>query len=416
MAALQELIESYPALGTGLALLGALGMAWLVSRIARMLVQRVLAGLIRRSRWQWDDALLRQGFFTHLARVLIPLTFEYLLPLVPGLSSEAEALLHNLTAATSVLLMALTVAALLDAALDLYVRSIKRPAGTFKSYVQIGKLIIVAVAAVSIVSLLINKSPLILLSGLGAMSAVLLLVFRDTLLSFVASIQLASNGMLQVGDWIEMPQAGADGDVIDIALHTVTVQNWDNTITTIPTWRLITESFKNWRGMKQSGGRRIKRSLRLDTHSIDFLDETRLAKLQRLTLLHDYLPQKVREIAAANLRLGAIAANQRRLTNIGTFRAYALAYLQRHPDIHPSMTCMVRALEPGADGAPIEVYCFTRTTEWTAYEGIQSDIFDHLLAILPEFGLLLYQQPSGADLRSLRMLNEKRETGGGVHI
>ncbi|HET8711419.1 MAG TPA: mechanosensitive ion channel domain-containing protein, partial [Spongiibacteraceae bacterium] len=224
MQALKELSSHYPWLDTGLGLLGAFALAWLISRIARLIIKKALAPIISRTRWQWDDALLHAGFLTRLARVLIPLIFEYFLPLVPNLPEKAETVLHNLTEATTVLFVALAVSAILNALLALYVSSTRHAAGSIKSYVQIGKLLIFIVAAVSIISLLINKSPLILLSGLGAMSAVVLLVFRDTLLSFVASVQLASNNMLQVGDWIEMPQAGADGDVIDMALHTVTVQ------------------------------------------------------------------------------------------------------------------------------------------------------------------------------------------------
>jgi miniconductance mechanosensitive channel len=238
------------------------------------------------------------------------------------------------------------------------------------------------------------------------MTAVLLLVFKDTLLSLVASVQLSGNDMLRVGDWIEMPQLGADGAVVDIALHTVKVQNWDLTITTIPTWRLMSESFRNWRGMAESGGRRIKRTLRLDTGSVRFLEAADLERLSRIALLQPYLERKRREVEDTNItlvqRLGDLAqqpANQRRLTNLGTFRAYVDAYLRQHPGIHQGMTLMVRAMEPSSEGVPMELYCFTNTTQWVAYEGIQSDLFDHLLAILPEFGLRLYQRPAGGDLQ-----------------
>jgi miniconductance mechanosensitive channel len=257
------------------------------------------------------------------------------------------------------------------------------------------------VAAIAIVAAIIDRSPWLLLSGLGAMSAVLLLVFKDTIMSFVASVQLTSNDMLRVGDWIEMPQVGADGDVVDIALHTVKVQNWDKTITTIPTWRLISESFRNWRGMQQSGGRRIKRTLCIDAGSVGFLDEAEIARLSKLHLLGSYLTDKQRMLADANAALGIAAvvpANTRRLTNIGTFREYALAYLKAHPNIHEGMTCMVRSLQPSATGIPVELYCFTNTTVWAEYERVQGDVFDHLLAILPEFGLRMYQNPAGADL------------------
>jgi len=399
-------LEQYPWLITGFALLCALCGAWLVRAIVAALLKPALAALVARTRWRWDDAMLEHGVFHRLTQVLTPLLVQFSLPFIPDLPATAEVLLRNLTAACAVLFAALAANAALDALQAVYTSETKAGSRSVKSYFQVGKLLILSVGAIVIVAALIDKSPLILLSGLGAMSAVLLLVFRDTLLSFVASIQLASNDMLRVGDWIEMPQVGADGGVVDIALHTVKVQNWDNTITTIPTWRLIGESFKNWRGMQQSGGRRIKRSLRIDTHSIEFLDDAAIERLQRLALLRDYLREKRQAIDASNSQLGeagSATANRRRLTNIGTFRAYVLAYLQQHPDIHQGMTCMVRLLEPAEQGVPVELYCFTNTTQWVAYEGIQGDIFDHLLAILPEFGLRLFQNPAGADLRALRM-------------
>ncbi len=209
--------------------------------------------------------------------------------------------------------------------------------------------------------------------------------------------------MLRVGDWIEMPQLNADGDVIDIALHTVKVRNWDKTITTIPSWRLISDSYKNWRGMQEIGGRRIKRALYIDAASVHFLDDEEIQRLSRLRLLADYLPSKERDVAQWNETLGDAAelpANRRRLTNLGTFRAYVQAYLDKHPQIHRELSCMVRQLASGSQGIPLELYCFTTTVKWAEYEGIQSDIFDHLFALMPEFGLALYQQPSGQDVRA----------------
>jgi miniconductance mechanosensitive channel len=231
-----------------------------------------------------------------------------------------------------------------------------------------------------------------------------MLVFKDTILSFVASVQLTSNDMLRVGDWLEMPALGADGDVIDIALHTVKVQNWDRTITTIPTWRLINESFKNWRGMSESGGRRIKRALYLDQTSVRFLTAEEQAGLQRFALLSAYLERKRLELEEHNRRLlaeGRDPVNTRRVTNLGTFRAYVAAYLEADPRIRNDMTLMARQLQPGPTGLPMEVYCFTATTAWVEYESIQADIFDHLYAIVPEFGLRVFQEPSGADMRPL---------------
>ena len=243
------------------------------------------------------------------------------------------------------------------------------------------------------------------LGGLGAISAVLMLVFKDTILSLVASVQLNALDMVHVGDWIEVPQFGADGDVIDVQLHTIKVQNWDKTITTIPTHRLISDSFKNWRGMSQAGGRRIKRSIYLDASSVHFLSQEEIEHCRRFALLEDYLSGKDSELAAYNGKLSGQNAdaevNQRRLTNVGTFRAYTYQYLKQHPCIHRGMTLLVRQLPPGPQGIPIEIYCFTNTTVWNDYEGIQADIFDHILAVIPEFGLRVYQQPSGADFQSL---------------
>jgi miniconductance mechanosensitive channel len=211
--------------------------------------------------------------------------------------------------------------------------------------------------------------------------------------------------MVRVGDWIEMPQFGADGDVVDVQLHTVKVQNWDKTITTIPTHRLITDSFKNWRGMSRAGARRIKRAIFIDVSSIRFQTQDEVDHFTRFALLKDYVKNKEQELADYNAVLATeveAEVNRRRLTNVGTFRAYAFNYLKNHPRIHDGMTLLVRQLAPGPEGLPLEIYCFTNTTEWGAYEDIQSDIFDHLLAIVPEFGLRLYQKPAGSDLANLK--------------
>jgi miniconductance mechanosensitive channel len=271
-----------------------------------------------------------------------------------------------------------------------------------KGYVQLAQIVLSVIGIILIIAMLIDRSPLLLLSGLGAMTAVLLLVFKDTVLSFVASLQLIGQDMVRVGDWIEMPQAGADGDVIDVALHMVTVQNWDKTITRVPTYRLISESFKNWRGMNESGGRRIKRSIVLDLTSIRFLDDDTIEHLRGFSLLHDYIVSKQAALIEANAHVAdGLVVNRRRLTNIGCFRAYVLAYLQHHAGVHQGMTILVNQLDPGPQGLPLQLYCFTSTVDWIAHENIKGDIFDHLLAILPEFGLTAFQQPAGADFRAL---------------
>ncbi|MDX1482753.1 MAG: mechanosensitive ion channel, partial [Woeseiaceae bacterium] len=262
-----------------------------------------------------------------------------------------------------------------------------------------------------IIAALLDRSPLLLLSGFGAMTAILILVFKDTILSLVASVQLTAQDMVRVGDWIEMPQFGADGDVIDVQLHTIKVQNWDRTITTIPTHKLISDSFRNWRGMTESGGRRIKRAIHLDVTTIRFQTAEEIERFRRFVLLEDYIAAKEKELADYNDALKKKVdddVNFRRLTNVGTFRAYAFNYLKNHPQVHGDMTLLVRQQEPGPEGLPIEIYCFTNTTAWADYEGIQSDIFDHLLAIVPEFGLRLFQKPSGADFASLGLAPQQQ--------
>lgn len=352
--------------------------------------------------------LLNRNVLSRLEKVVPSLVIQMTVGAVPHLPGDVVTVIRNLAVAVTVLHVVRVLTAVLDAIQEDHetagaISSVRTR--SIKSYVQLAKLGLVLVGSIVIIAALIDRSPFILLSGLGAMSAVLMLVFKDTLLSFTAGLQLASNDMLRVGDWIEMPQLGADGDVVDIALHTVKVQNWDKTITTIPTWRLMSESFRNWRGMQESGGRRIKRTLRLDAASVRFLRPEDVDRLRHIAILRPYLEQKLREVEGTNhelgRQLGELAkdpANQRRLTNLGTFRAYIDAYLKQHPGIHKDMTLMVRAMEPSSEGVPMELYCFTATTAWANYEGIQSDIFDHLLAILPEFGLRLYQKPTGQDV------------------
>jgi miniconductance mechanosensitive channel len=298
--------------------------------------------------------------------------------------------------------------AFLSAANSIYDSAPENRTKPIKGYTQVVKIVLYLVAGLLVVATLMDRSPLLFLSGIGAMTAVLLLVFRDTILSLVASIQLTGNDMIHVGDWIEMPAYGADGDVIDVALHTVKVQNWDKTITTIPTHALIENSFKNWRGMSQSGGRRIKRSLYVDLSTVRFLEPAEIDRFGGWSLLSDYIATKRADLDSWNAAEGrdqTVNADVRRLTNVGTLRAYIEAYLRAHPMIHEGMTLLVRQLQPSETGLPIEIYCFTSTTEWNAYEGIQGDIFDHIFAIIPEFGLRAFQSPAGADLAGLRQGN-----------
>jgi miniconductance mechanosensitive channel len=255
-----------------------------------------------------------------------------------------------------------------------------------------------------VLSLVLGRNPFVLLTGLGAMTAVLMLIFKDAILGLVAGVQLSANRMVSLGDWIEMPKYGADGDVIDVALTTVKVQNWDKTITTIPTYALISESFKNWRGMSESGGRRIKRAVQIDIASIRFCDDDMLARYARIQHVSKYLADKQDELTRWNADHGvdaSSAANGRRLTNVGTFRAYVVAYLRHHPLIHQDMTFLVRQLAPTAEGLPIEIYVFSRDQRWSYYEDLQADIFDHVLAVAREFDLRVFQRPAGSDFRQL---------------
>jgi miniconductance mechanosensitive channel len=398
-----ELLE-LPWMRTLLGALALLLLAWLAGELGRRVLLRLAHGLARRTAWRWDDALLQRGAFRWLARLVTPLVVQYGIALVPGVPETVEAAVGKAMLALLVFCVVMALGAALSAAEDVYRQT---PAGqqrSIKGVVQLAKLGVFLVGALVVIAAVTGKQVGLLLSGLGAMSAVLMLIFKDPILGFVAGVQLSSNDMLRVGDWIEMPQLNADGDVIDIALHTVKVRNWDKTVTSIPSWRLISDSYKNWRGMQETGGRRIKRALMLDAASVHFLDDAAIARLSRLKLLADYLPSKTRDVTQWNQSLGEAAAvpgNRRRLTNLGTFRAYVQAYLDTHPRIHHGLSCMVRQLASGPQGIPLELYCFTDTVAWAEYEGIQADIFDHLFALLPEFGLALYQQPSGQDVRAV---------------
>ena len=397
------MLDQHPALHAGLGLVLLLVVALALGRVARFVILHMAKLLGRQPAMHWVVDLLHNKLFHRLAQMVPSLVIQFGLNLVPELSKTSNHFLGNVALAFTILFQVLALGALLNALLDIYARTAHARTRSIKGYVQLAKMILYIFGAIIIVATLIDRSPLLLLSGLGAMSAVILLVYKDTLLSFVASVQLTSNDMLRVGDWIEMPQVGADGDVVDITLHTVKVQNFDKTIVSIPTWRMMSESFKNWRGMQQSGGRRIKRSLFIDASGIRFVRDDEELKLTQIHLLTDYIGRKQAELKSWNEAQGnvaALSANRRRMTNIGTFRAYALAYLNSHPDIQPEMTCMVRQMQATAQGIPLEIYCFTRTTAWADYERIQGDIFDYLLAVMPEFGLSLYQQPSGMDFRA----------------
>ncbi len=379
--------------------------------VINLIAKRVLVGTARafakQSSVTWDDALVTHNVFGRLVQVVPALIVFVGVAFVPGLPEGVVQLMRNVAMGYMVLVLTLALTAMLSAANTIYAASPVAQDRPLKGFVQLVQIVIWIFGGVMIIAAVLDRSPLLLLSGFGAMTAILLLVFKDTILSLVASVQLTAQDMVRVGDWIEMPQFGADGDVVDVQLHTVKVQNWDKTITTIPTHRLITDSFKNWRGMSQSGARRIKRAIFIDVSTIRMQTQDEIDHFTRFALLKDYIKDKEQELTDYNTGLATevdAEVNRRRLTNVGTFRAYAYNYLKNHPKIHKGMTLIVRQLGPGPEGLPLEIYCFTNTTEWAVYEDIQSDIFDHLLAIVPEFGLRLYQKPAGSDLANLKQV------------
>ena len=374
---------------------------WLVARVVGRVVYRVLS---LSGHGNWAGALLRHRTYRRLGYAVFLAVVTVGISQVPNLGKFSEAI-ERLAHAGTWISVFLMLSGVLDAWQTVFSSSRSAQTHSIKGYIQVAQLALWLVCGVLVLSILIDRSPLWMLSGIGALSAVLLLVFKDTLLSLVASTQLTSNDMLRIGDWIEMPQSNADGFVMDVALHTVKVKNWDNTVTTVPTYKLFSESYRNYRHMFESGARRIKRTLRIDATSVRFLDEEEVRALMRFKLLHDYLEVKQEEVDRANreiLRADTDPVNRRRLTNLGTFRAYGIAFLRAHPEIHHDLLLNLRMMESDSQGIPIEIYCFTTLTNWTDYERIQGDIFDHLFAILPELGLRVYQAPSGADLSGLR--------------
>jgi miniconductance mechanosensitive channel len=401
---IEKLSEIHPLLPPVAGALALLIAALIVDLLVRNIVVRAAQTIAKKSRASWDDVLISHKVFARLVQVVPGLIVFSGVPFVPGLPDTVVQLTRNVATGYMVLMLTMALTALLSAGNTIYSNLPVAKTRPLKGFVQLLQIVVWVVGFVLIVAAVLDRSPLLLLSGFGAMTAILLLVFKDTILSLVASVQLTAQDMVRVGDWVEMPQFGADGDIVDVQLHTVKVQNWDKTITTIPTHRLISDSFKNWRGMSEAGARRIKRSIALDVSSVRFQRPDEIEHFKRFVLLKDYIAAKQDELNDYNAALGAgfdDAVNQRRLTNVGTFRAYTLNYLKNHPRIHKGMTLMVRQLAPGSEGLPLEIYCFTNTTVWAEYEDVQADIFDHLLAVVSEFGLRLYQKPAGSDLAGL---------------
>ena len=394
--------SDYPLLETLAYASGLILLSAAVNQVVKKILVRGFYNVLKRiTKGHSDDF----GVVKRLANIAPALVISSGLHAVPHLPDALTSVILNVVSGFIILTLALALAAVLDVVNFLYNQRPDAHRKPIKGYLQVIKIVLFALATLLIIATLIDRSPLILFSGLGAMAAVLMLIFQDILLSLVASVQISSGDMIRVGDWVEIPALGVDGDVIDIALHTVKIRNFDKTVTTVPVKRFISDAVKNWRGMQESGGRRIKRSLLIDQQSIAFLDTARMQHLQNFRLMYGYFDSKIDELNQWNERYihakAGEAADTRRLTNIGTFRVYIERYLRNHPGVNQDMLQIVRQLQPTANGLPLEVYCFTATTAWAAYEGIQSDIFDHLLAIAPEFGLRVYQAPSGGDFSRL---------------
>lgn len=375
------------------------GLSILANFIAKKVVLRIITHYIKSNRFHWDKIILERKVFQKLSHIVPAIIIYYFASTFPAFQSVIE----KIAITYIIIVLIFVVDAFLNAINDIYSTYDISKIKPIRGYIQGVKIILFIIGGILVIANLIGESPIILLGGIGALSAVLLLIFQDSILGLVAGVQLTSNDMVRVGDWIEMPKYGADGDVIDISLNTVKIENFDRTITTIPSYALISDSFKNWRGMQEAGGRRIKRSIFIDTSSISFCTEEKIKEFKQIHYLTKYIIEKEQEIEEYNTKYQInkdSKVNGRQLTNVGIFRAYIQNYLMNHPQIHQEMILMVRQLAPGENGLPLEIYAFTSDTDWGVYESVQSDIFDHIFAVAPEFGLKIFQNPTGYDFRS----------------
>jgi len=379
--------------------------SYLAYFLAKRVLLRLIQNLVKRSKTEYDDIFFEKKVFNGLANLIPAIIIK---TATPGIFHDFPAVIpfiEKITTVYMIVVIMMVVNRFLHA-VEYILSGLERYKDKpLKSFIQVFTIVNFILGSVFIISILVGKNPLNILAGFGALTAVLLLVFKDTILGLVASIQISTNDMVRVGDWVSMDKFGADGDVLEINLTTVKVRNWDKTITTVPTYAFISDSFKNWRGMQSVGVRRIKRSINIDLQSIQFCDEQMIQRFKKLRLIDAYISQKEKEIEEDNTAKNINKEepiNGRRMTNIGVFRAFALHYLQNHPKVAQDQTIMVRQLQPTETGLPMEIYCFSNDISWVNYEGIQSDIFDYLLAAVPNFGLQIFQNPSGADFRSMK--------------
>ncbi len=400
-----RLIES-TGLGHGLAVslqsIVSLGvillLAWYTGRLARWIMKEVAPHIADKTKTIWDDKLVDNRFFTKLSYYLLGAVFFFLDDLIA--SEGIRKFSETLTGTFFTIVTILVISSFLDTIYQVYKERNPKEKGNLKIYIQLIKVVVYSFGAIVIISFFANKNFIDILKGLGAMATILLIVYKDTILGFVAGISLSANKMLEVGDWIVVPNCNADGTVLEIGLNTVKVQNWDMTITTVPPYKLISESFINWRGMEQSGGRRIKRSISIDIDSIHFLSVEEVERFEKFKLLKEYIQEKKKYLQENNPNED-ILCNQRHLTNVGTFKAYIENYLKASEKVHPKMTFLVRQLQSTATGLPIEIYFFSKEQAWGEYEQIQADIFDHIFAVTKEFGLRIFQNVSASSLATI---------------
>jgi len=381
-------------------LITALVLAYVIDRVVRYLLFSIFVRLVRKSKTDWDDLLVEHKVFYAIAHLVPVLFIFYIIPEILDENLVWVDYLERLNKVVVILVLAVLLFRFLNVVKTIISRIESFKDKPLDSYLQLVKIIISIILFLLSLSILAKTSIGYFFGAFGAMTAVVILVFKDTLLGFIGSIQLSANDMIRVGDWISMEKFGADGDVIEINLTTVKVRNWDKTITTVPTYSLISDSFKNWRGMQETGSRRIARSIFINQSTIKFADEELINRFKKIHLLHDYIVNKELEVTKyneVNKIDTAMVSNGRRITNIGTFRAYLVSYLKKHPKINQDLTILVRQLDPTINGIPIQIYAFSKDIEWVTYEGIQSDIFDHVLAVISQFELSLFQSPSGAD-------------------
>lgn len=382
--------------------------------IAKKVIMRFVHILAKKSTTQWDDIFVERRLFVRISYFAPALIIYFLAPIVIPDYKGTFTIIQTILSLYMIIMVLVIINTFLNAAQDIYNTYEISKTRPVKGYVQVVKIIVFVIGGIIIIANLLNKSPSTLLLSLGTLSAVLMLVFKDPILGFVGGIQLTANKMVKIGDWISMPKYGADGSVIDISLTTVKVQNWDKTITTIPTYTLVTDYFQNWRGMEESGGRRIKRSINIDMNSVKFCTPEMLERYTKVQFVSKYITEKNTELAAFNKEHkidNSVLVNGRRQTNLGIFRAYLKNYLRNKPEINLDMTFLVRQLQPTAEGIPMEVYVFSKIQEWAAYEDIQADILDHILAVIPHFDLRVFQDPSGSDFKGLCKNNKAQNSG-----